>query len=163
MIEKAAEGSPADRETFAESYLPAILAYLQARWRSSLLLQDAEDAAQEVFVECFRSALRRTNRDRGTSFRGFLYGVVRNVARRFEERQATRRERQPESASPAEDLAAEDASLSDVFDGVWAESVLGKARQHQVERAREKGDGALRRLDLLRLRLEDDLPIREFA
>jgi len=163
MIELAAEGSPGERESFAERYLPAIRAYLRARWGASPLIQETDDAVQEVFVECFRGALRRTGRDRNSSFRGFLYGVVRNVARRFEERRKRLEERQPGFVGAEEHIPADDVALSDAFDCAWAGSVLRKARALQTTRAREKGDGALRRIELLRLRLEEDVPIREVA
>jgi len=163
VIERAAGGSPTDRETFARQYLPAVRAYLRARWRGRPLAQEAEDAVQEVFVECFRSALDRTDRERTGSFRAFLYAVVRNVARRFEERRARRRERQPPSSLLEARLPADDPSLSEIFDREWALSVLRKARDRQIRAAAGKGEEARRRVELLRLRLEDGLPIREIA
>jgi RNA polymerase sigma-70 factor (ECF subfamily) len=163
VIERAADGSVAARESFARHYAPAVLAYLRARWRGSLLLQDASDAGQEVFVECFRSALGRTDRERTRSFRAFLYGLVRNVARRWEERAARRRERQPDDSRGLEAFAADETALSAVFDRAWAVSVLDRARVRQAERARERGEDAVRRIELLKLRLEDGLPIREIA
>ena len=50
----------------------------------------SEDAVQEVFVECFRrgGALEAVGAGRVPGFRAFLYGVIRNVARRFESRPA---------------------------------------------------------------------------
>lgn len=163
VIERAAQGSTADRETFAREYLPAVRAYLRARWRGQPLLQEAEDAVQEVFLECFRSALSRTDRERVPSFRAWLYAVVRNVARRFEERRARRRERQPGESGFEEALPAADESLAHAFDRAWAVAVLRKARDRQVGRAWERGPDAVRRVDLLRLRFEQGLPIREIA
>src|SRR5258708_40163891 len=67
-------------------YAPVVRAYLAERWRSSPHLADCEDAVQDVFVECFRKGgvLERADQSRPGGFRAFLYGVVRNVARRFE-------------------------------------------------------------------------------
>src|SRR6516164_10731447 len=88
VIRAAAAGSPADREELAHRYLAVVRAYLGARWRGSPLRPDLDDAVQEVFVECFRQggAVEAAAAGRVPSFRAFLYGVVRNVARRFESR-----------------------------------------------------------------------------
>lgn len=97
MIEAAAKGSQREREVFARHYLSVIRSYLTARWGDSALLQLIDDAVQEVFVECFRSdgPLARADRARAGGFRPFLFGVVRNVARRFENRHiATSKARQ---------------------------------------------------------------------
>src|SRR5262249_31161533 len=53
LIRDAAGGDPAARERFARAYLPVVRAYLAARWRTAP--HCAEDAAQDVFVECFRA------------------------------------------------------------------------------------------------------------
>src|SRR5947207_12417709 len=90
VIRAAAAGSPADREELARRYLGVVRAYLGARWRGSALLHERGDAVQEVFVECFRrgGALEAVGAGRVPDFRAFLYGVIRNVARRFESRPA---------------------------------------------------------------------------
>jgi RNA polymerase sigma-70 factor (ECF subfamily) len=163
MIERAAEGAPRERQAFAEQYLPAVRAYLKARWRGHPLFQECDDATQEVFVECFRSVLDRARRGETRSFRAFLYAVARNVARRFEERFRRREERLPSSSFLENALPANDESLSDVFDREWAVSLLARARERQILSARQKGDGAMKRVELLRLRLEEGLPIREIA
>jgi RNA polymerase sigma-70 factor (ECF subfamily) len=74
------------RQELARRYLGVVRAYLAARWRGAALRDDLDDAVQEVFVECFRQggALEAAGADRVPSFRAFLYGVIRNVARRFE-------------------------------------------------------------------------------
>src|SRR4051812_46535185 len=90
VIRAAAAGSPADREQLARRYLGVVRAYLAARWRRSALLGELGDAVQETFVECFRrgGALEAAGAGLVPSFRAFLYGVTRNVARRFEARPA---------------------------------------------------------------------------
>jgi RNA polymerase sigma-70 factor (ECF subfamily) len=90
------------------------------------------------------------------SFRAFLYGVIRNVARRVEGRPAI------VVALPA-DLAANDTSQSRLFDRTWARSLMVEAARLQGERARTHGEEAIRRVELLRLRFEGNLPIREIA
>ena len=159
VIEGAARGSREHRDTFARRYLPAVRAYLRARWRGSPLAQEADDAVQDVFVECFRGALARKQRG-GSAFRPYLYGIARNVARRAEDRRGRRREN---PALPFSRIPSDEASLSEVFDRAWAESVLARAREIQAEAAGGNGDAAARRIELLRLRHEDDVPIREIA
>src|SRR6516225_8476631 len=88
VIRAAAAGSPADREELARRYLGVVRANLAARWRGSQFRPELDDAVQEVFVECFRQGgvLEAAGADRVPGFRAFLYGVARNVARRFESR-----------------------------------------------------------------------------
>src|SRR5438093_531818 len=88
VIRGAAAGNPADRDELAHRYLGVVRNYLAARWRGADLRGDLDDAVQEVFVECFRQGgvLQAAGDGRVPSFRAYLYGVVRNVARRFESR-----------------------------------------------------------------------------
>ena len=88
VIRGAAEGRSEAREEFARRYLPVVRAYLGARWRGLPLMQEIDDAAQEVFLDCFKEegVLDRADSDRPGGFRAFFYGVVRNMARRVEER-----------------------------------------------------------------------------
>src|SRR5215471_8119689 len=110
VIRAAAAGSPTDREELARRYLSVVRACLAARWRGSPLLAERDDAVQEVFVECFRrgGALEAAGAGRVPSFRAFLYGVVRNVARRFETPPA-------HPALPLPELPANEESLSRLF------------------------------------------------
>src|SRR5262245_35289940 len=91
MIRGAANGSLADRDEFARRYFGIVRTYLAARWHCSSLVADVDDAAQAVFVECFRQdgVLQATESGRVPGFRAFLYGVVRNIARRFESQLAS--------------------------------------------------------------------------
>jgi RNA polymerase sigma-70 factor (ECF subfamily) len=50
-----------------------------------------------------------------------------------------------------------------VFDRAWAKAVLRAAARLQEERARAAGEGVLRRVELLRLRFHENLPIRDIA
>ena len=99
MIRGAAAGDATQQQAFAQRYAEPIAAYLRARWQASPLAQDVDDAVQEVFVECCREngVLERASESKTAAggFRGYLYGVARNVALRFEQRRGRRRERQP--------------------------------------------------------------------
>jgi RNA polymerase sigma-70 factor (ECF subfamily) len=156
LVDGAAAGREEDREEFARRYRPLVEAYLRARWRGSPYLQELDDATQEVFLECFRAGgvLERAERREG---------AVRNVALRVERRQARRRERQAPSGVDIDAVAADERTLSGAFDRAWVLSLLGEAARRHAERAREAGAPGERRVELLRLRFEDDLPIREIA
>jgi DNA-directed RNA polymerase specialized sigma24 family protein len=158
VIRAAAAGSPAGREELARRYLAVVRAYLAARWRGSPLRTDLDDAVQDVFVECFRQggALEAAGAGRVPSFRAFLYGVVRNVARRFESRPVR-------AAAPLPEIQANEEGLSRLFERTWAQAIMTEAAQLQQRRATERGPEAVRRVELLRLRFEEGLPIRAIA
>jgi RNA polymerase sigma-70 factor (ECF subfamily) len=164
LIEGAAKGNATDRESFAVRYGPAVRAYLDARWQGSPLLADAEDALQEVFLECFRDGgvLGRVLADRPHRFRGFLHGVSRNVASRWEERRAKRR---PEPLACPEELAGDhDCGNPDrAYDRAWARTIMLIATERLEDMARNGSPALRRRVDLLRLRFSEGLPIRAIA
>jgi RNA polymerase sigma factor (sigma-70 family) len=164
LIRAAAEGETAEREAFALRYLPAVEAYFHARWRGTRHLDRVDDAVQDVFLDCFREggALDRVDRSRRGGVRAYLSGVARIVARRYEEGRGLGREAQA-SASEIADLPADDERLSVVFDRSWALGLLRQAAALHAGRAREQGEDAVRRVDLLRLRFEENRPIREVA
>jgi hypothetical protein len=71
-----------------------------------------------------------------SSFRAFLYGVVRNVARRFESQP-----RRP--VDPLSEIPADEASLSQLFDRTWAQAIMTEAAQRHGRQASERGPEAL--------------------
>jgi RNA polymerase sigma factor (sigma-70 family) len=158
VILAAAAGSAADREELARRYLGTVRAYLSTRWRGSSLDNDIDDATQEVFIECFRQggAMEAVGAGRVPNFRPFLYGVIRNVARRYESRPAR-------PTAPLQEIPSDDASQSQLFDRTWAEAIMVEATRLQAERAAEAGPEAVRRVELLRLRFEENRPIRAIA
>lgn len=163
VIRAAADGREGDRALFASRYAPAIRAYLGARWRGSPLIDELDDATQEVFVECFKSdgVLDRADPARG-GFRGFLYGTTRNIARRAEQAWS-RRARQPDIRLDLAEVEGRDEGASQVFDRTWAASLMDQARALQASRAAAADNGGAVRLEILRLRFEDGLPVREIA
>jgi RNA polymerase sigma-70 factor (ECF subfamily) len=142
-----------------------VRAYLGARWKGSPLVQSLDDAVQEVFLECLREGggLDRAQPDRPGGFRAFFYGLVRNVALRFEQRRARSLARRAPEPVEADELPAREDSLSRVFDRAWAKAIMREAAARQSERADAIGPAARRRVELLRLRFHDGLPIREVA
>jgi hypothetical protein len=158
MIRAAAAGDPAEREELARRYLGIVRSYLAARWRGTALREELDDATQAVFVECFRQGgvLDAAGSGRVPGFRAFLYGVIRNVSRRFESRPVR-------AADPLPEIATDDASQSRLFDRTWAQAIMAEAGRLQRDRAEERGAEAVQRVELLRLRFEENLPIREIA
>jgi len=164
LIERAAGGDESARARFFETYQPLVRAYLSERWRSSPLQSEVDDAAQDVFVECFRDAspLARVQPETVGGFRAFLVGIVRHVAQRVERRTA----RTPPAEGVDEhgnDLPDRATRMSRVLDREWARTLVEEARRLMEQRAREVGDEAERRVELLALRFRDGLPIREIA
>ncbi len=162
MVRNAAGGDQTARDDFASVYLDVVRAYMAARWRGGRLAERLDDAVQDVFLECFRDsgALNRLDDSRNASFRTFLYGVVRNVARRHEERVGIVREVNPPSDF---DPDGGEESLSRVFDRAWAQSVLDRAGERQRTWALRDGQDGERRIKLLHLRFAAGMPVREIA
>jgi RNA polymerase sigma-70 factor (ECF subfamily) len=165
VIRGAAAGAAADRDVFVRRYDHVIRRYLAARWQHSSYRQDIDDAVQEVFLECFRQGgiLGRADPDLAGGFRAFLYGVTRNIALRVEARQTRHGRTEAPQGFELEHVAADDASLSQVFDKAWAAGLLVEAGQVQAERAKQLGPDSVRRVELLRLRFHEGLPIRDIA
>ena len=157
LVQNAAAGDADARNHFARLYEPAVRAYLGNRWKSANN-RSVDDAVQDAFVELFKSggALGKVDADRAGGFRAFLYGVVRNVALRHETKTPT-----PLSL-PAE-LSNDDTSLAAAFDKAWAMTLLREAARVQSESAERNGERALRRVELLQMRFQRSMPIRDIA
>ena len=158
LIHAAAGGDRAARDGFARLYEPIARTYLATRWRQSTCLAALDDAVQDVFVECFKSdgVLDKVVESHPDGFRAFFHGVLRNIARRHE---AARGASQPLS----DNLAADETSLSRAFDKAWARSLLKEAARVQAANAAGAGERAVKRVELLRLRFQEGLPIRDIA
>jgi RNA polymerase sigma-70 factor (ECF subfamily) len=165
LLRDAAAGGEASRAEFAARYAPVVRAYLAARWRGSKLLRELDDTVQDIFFECLREGglLDRARADRTGGFRAFLYGAARNVALRAEARWARQRAREPGEVVDLERVADGGEALSRVYDRAWARAVVREAAERQSALAAQRGEAALRRVELLRLRFHDGIPIREIA
>lgn len=166
LIQHAASGDLSARELFARRYVTVVRSFLSARWRNTPRMSgELDDAVQEVFYECFREdgVLDRILERRPDSFRAFLLGISRNVARRWEQRASRRQAR---DGVPGVDLGLEksdEPTPSRVFDRAWARAMLREAGELMEERARNLDRRARRRVELLRLRTRDNLPVRQIA
>ena len=164
LIEDAAAGKSDGQARFARHYAPVVKAYLLARWGRADSGRHLDDAMQDVFLECFKNggALDRVESRRSGGFRAFLYGVTRNVTRRFEEKSGRSKEVTFGSTlKESPQLAEED--LERAFDRAWARSIVKQSVEVQRRKAAEEGAEAKKRVELLRLRFQEARPIREIA
>lgn len=164
VLSAAAQGDATARSTFSKSYAAAIRNYLAARWRGRILEGEADDATQEVFVECLKSGgvLERADAERG-DFRGLLFGVTRNVARRFEKRALARGRMRPEDSAWLQNVASDEPGQATLFDRSWAQAVIRRAKHMHRERAYLDGKAGKKRIELLERRFGSDEAIREIA
>ena len=163
MVNKAADGDDEACGLFAHTYLAIVRAYLARRWRGSPAIQHLDDAVQDVFLDLFRAdgALGRLDPERAACFRSFLFGVAHKVALRHEERAARRTSNGQQQSLDPDATASPHASVSSAFDREWAQCLLQRAGQRQADRAADAR--SQRRVELLRLRFGEGLPIREIA
>lgn len=162
LIRGAAAGDAGEREEFTRRYLPVVRSYFAARIGDARRASEVDDAIQEVFLACFRrgGALEQVDPARG--FRAFLYGIARNVARDLERKRRRLHQNVPTTDVDPDDLPDRETALSAVFDREYASSIMRQAAETMSERAR--GDDAMRRrVELLRLRFEEGMHIREIA
>ena len=164
MLRAASSGNAEARSVFSQSYRATIRGYLEVRWRGRVLSADIDDATQEVFVECLKpgGVLERADAARG-DFRGLLFGVVRNVARRFEERAAERGRIWPEDSAWLQQVADDEAGQATEFDRSWAKELVRRAKSEHRERALEDGEPGQRRIELLERRFGSNEAIRDIA
>ena len=147
LVFGAARGEATARDEFARTYEPIVRASLEARWRGTPLAREINDAVQEVFLDCLKEggALTRADPARG-DFRGYLYGVTRNVAFRMERARHGRREQDAASKLDLDGFEGDEERLSIAFDRAWASKLLTQAALLQADRAREGGEDAIRRV-----------------
>lgn len=158
LIDAAAMGNEAQRAEFVRLYQPVAASYFQSRWGASPLRSDIDDAIQDSFLECFRQegVLDRVARERPEGFRKFFHGVLRNVALRRETRKQA-------ELVPLLDQPDPQTGCSQAFDRAWARLILAEATRLHAEAAAREGPREMRRVELLRLRFQEGLPIREIA
>ncbi len=164
IIRGAAAGERGDRDDVARRYGPLVRSYYQRRWGTARLQNEVEDATQEVFLELFRAggALERFDEGQATSFRAYLYAVIRNVARRFEERLRVDR-RVVAAGSGIDALPGDEQRLSAAYDRLWVQTLVRQALELHRRRARAQDDDARERLRLLEARVLEGKPIRDVA
>jgi RNA polymerase sigma factor (sigma-70 family) len=162
LVFGAAAGSAADGESFARQYSPLIRRFLAARWRLPVEHDQVAEGCQEVLVQLFKpqGALAHLEEE-GSDFRGFLYGVVRNVALMIERTERRRRRVVGhESCFDPEQVEDSEATLSQVFDLGWAQMLAGQALGRLSERL---GKDRRDHYRCLEMRYLEGLPPREIA
>ena len=163
LLGSAADGDANARTQFVAAYGPMVRGSLEALWRGTPHLAHLDDAIQDVFVECLKpnGVLRKADRSRPSGFRAFLRGVVRSVASRHQFHSA--REAGRKSAATLDGIGGGDDSVSRILDREWARTIVRAAGERMRERARQLGPSAEQRVELLRERYDDDVPVRDIA
>lgn len=164
LVGRAASGDDRARSRFCRTYLPLVRSFLLTRWRQTPLSAEVEDAVQDAFVECLREdgPLTRAKAEQG-DFRGYLFGIVRHVAQRAEERLRRGTAGDQETESQIATIQSKEDRYSQVFDRQWARTLMREAGNLMRERAENAGAGARLRVELLQLRFGQNLPIRQIA
>jgi DNA-directed RNA polymerase specialized sigma24 family protein len=164
IVRRASRGDAAARSAFVDSHTDVVRRYLAARWRGRLLGSEVDDATHEVLIECLKpgGALERADPERG-DFRGLVFGVARNVARRFEERALARGRLRPEDSAWLQHVANDEPGQSTLFDRSWARAIVQQAQRLHRERACAAGEAGARRIELLERRFGHDEAIRDIA
>jgi RNA polymerase sigma factor (sigma-70 family) len=166
MIHRAADGSVTAGNGFAERYMKVVRTALGARWNGRPnLLQDVDDAAQEVMVDCLKmnGALGRADSQAKGGFRAYLYGITQRTALKFETKAARRFRRESPGSFHPDQVAADDTTLGSALDRSLAKAVMQGAFDLYDQRAADQDEDYGRRVELLRLRFYDGLPIRDIA
>lgn len=155
MILAAAGGDARQRARFARHY-EELLRRCLSRWTRAPR-EPLDDLVQEVLLQCLKSGgvLERAASSRPPSFRRYLLGVLRNVARRSEDPE---RQRRPVPLD-AEQLPADDA-YEQTFEREWGRMLV----RHALSLLRDAAEDtdAQERTRVLELRIEG-LPVREIA
>lgn len=168
LIDAVRRAEPEAERAFVGRYLPVIRAYLAARWGRTPLRDELEDAAQEVMTRCLgpRGALARLEPGHPSGLRGYLFGVTRNVALEFERQRNAARGAGSSHArgdGSAQEVEFDEETPSRAFARAYARGVMREARARYLATCQVAGPDAVRRHDLLVLRLEDGVAIRDIA
>ncbi len=144
-------GQTSALDRLLERYQDRVLQFV--RWRTALSPQEAEDVAQDVFLQVFRSAENFAGRSR---FRTWLYGVATHVCNHAIRTRARRRDAM---AGNAEEMATAIA-VPDTRSGIL-DSLVAEERRHAVRTAVMELDTNQR--VVLLLRDWEDLSYSEIA
>ncbi len=165
VIRNAAAGEQDARAEFVARYSRVARVYFSARWTGTPLVQEVNDAIQQVFLECFRhgGVLHRAEPGRAAGFRAYFHGLLRNSARRVESDPVRRKQIPATSDFVRQGGRQGEDGLSKVFDRAWASAMVKEAGALMERRARRSDERALRRVKLLRLRFEEGMATCDIA
>ncbi|PIE24642.1 MAG: hypothetical protein CSA62_02085 [Planctomycetota bacterium] len=150
MIDGAAKGQAEAREQVALLYAPLVRRYLAARWRLPQDHEQVNEGCQDAMLQLFKpgGALENVNAHQGGGFRGYLYGLVRNVALMIERSSRRHSERQPNADFELDKIEVDEATLSQVFDRGWARMIAQRARSRMAAKLQDKKPEVYRSLEL---------------
>jgi len=161
VVHGAAAGHDEARDCFARRYAPLIRKYLASRWHLAPDHDRVVEASHEAVIQLFKpgGALTTLEPGRGSGFRAFLFGVVRNVALMLE-RSARRADVATAIEIDPATIEDENASLSRVFARAWFDMIAAEARSAMAARPGARCKAAYRCLEL---RYLDGVPPRDIA
>ena len=164
-VRAAAAGDDSARAAFASRYAAFVRDALTRRWRGSWRAGLVDDAVQEVFVECFKpeGVLFKAAPEEGPGFRVYLAAVVRNVARRLEDRASRDWARRASVTGGLESIDGAAGTNSIALDREWARSLVVDAAAEQRQRALSISERAVLRADLLELHYGEGVPVPQIA
>ncbi len=128
-IQHAGKEDPMASDRVARRYYPALLGYLQGKGLSS---SDADDAAQEVFLQLFsKDVLVRADREKGR-FRALLITVTKRVMQGNYRKQSAQKRGGGAQAVSLDKIAEPSSGMRDDvededFDRGWASNIMGLA------------------------------------
>jgi RNA polymerase sigma-70 factor (ECF subfamily) len=122
-IERARDRDPQAYLHFVNRYRPAVVAYLKMRGFSA---EDAEDIAQDVFLDIVKhNVLAKAEPAKGR-FRTLLLAVTRNLVAKEWRRRRTRK-RDARTVPLEEAVSASEAEEQERFDRAWTQQLLARA------------------------------------
>ena len=165
LIRAAAQGDDVARSEFADRYGSAVRRWLGARWQGQSIAIEVDDAAQNIWLECFKKngELERVEPGRPGGFRAFFYGVLQRETQKVESKWFREKKRRRDGTFYPEEMNNDETSLSKIFDREWARAIMDQTWKLYAAQAREKGDLATQRVTVLRLRHQKNMPPREIT
>lgn len=165
LAHAAARGDERARADFWQRYSHSVRLWLWFRWCHTSRRNLIDDAAQEVFLECFRPGGALAHLDRARAHHGleaYLRGVVRNVACRIERAQARDFHHRRSLAAAAGQAAPEESGSAECIDRARAHDQVLAALDLLDREDRQAGtDHSLRAF--LRAHFEQGQQVRTIA
>lgn len=165
LAQAAARGDERARTDFWQRYGHPVRLWLWFRWCHTSRRNLVDDAAQEVFLECFRPGGALAHLDRARAHHGFeayLRGVVRNVACRIERAQAREFHHRRSLVAAAGQAAPEESGSAERIDRAWAHDQVLAALDLLDREDRQAGTSHSLR-EFLRAHFEQGQQVRTIA
>lgn len=133
-IDRAKSGDGQALNRLIEAYRAPVVQFLR---RIGVGPVDAEDLAQEVFLEIVAKDLLQKAEPGEGRFRSLLIGITKNIARQHRRRRAAAK--RSGASAPVDDLIPDPAApgSDDLFDQTWVVHLLGRAFKRLEKSAKQ--------------------------